>query len=316
MIKPIMKILYLDQFIVSDLADSKNQFYIEMRESLEELVFSKKLICPLSMEHYMESSSRSDDDALKNDNLMNSLSGGMCFYDEFYITTFLINAKIKNKPFAQDMYIDKAVKNIFRDKSNIEKYRNISQKFKGASEDTLNVSNRIRESTREQKIKDSIKSEMFSLVKRLPSISFTDRIEDLVVDGQITIRGEMTPIGEKPNQIDLILEYLLRHFKFNAKELLALYSEFKEDGFDNIPTLDILTSLRALQSILHKKLTSNDDIDNLRIACGLPISDVLMTDRKRKSEIIQLELDKKYNCQVLCGNNEDMNVLKSILTNK
>jgi hypothetical protein len=59
-----MKIIYLDQFIVSDLADSANQEWKEIRLSLEELADSGEICCPLSMEHYLESSSRGCDSHL------------------------------------------------------------------------------------------------------------------------------------------------------------------------------------------------------------------------------------------------------------
>jgi len=71
-----MKLIYLDQFIVSDLADSKSLEWQELRNIFEELVELELIICPLSFEHYLESSSRNNQEALSNDKLMNKLSGG------------------------------------------------------------------------------------------------------------------------------------------------------------------------------------------------------------------------------------------------
>ena len=125
-----MKILYLDQFIVSDLADSQTEEYRDLKRLLKDLVESKEIICPLSLEHYLESASRSDEEAMRNDELMNQLSSGKCFYPEFYITTFLINALLKGKPFTQGLYIEEAKKNVFKDKLKIEHYRNTNQKLR------------------------------------------------------------------------------------------------------------------------------------------------------------------------------------------
>ena len=138
-------------------------------------------------------------------------------------------------------------------------------------------------------------------------------MEDLFREGQITIRGDKTPTGEIPNWIDIILEYLLRHFQITSPDLINLYKEVKENGFENIPTLDILSTLNAFQCIYHKKMTTNDEIDNLRIACGLPISNILFTDKRRKSEIEQLGLNQKYQCKVLCGSKNDLGQFKEIL---
>lgn len=308
-----MKIIYLDQFIVSDLADFSSDKHSEIRKLLENLVKAKKVICPLSMEHYLETASRSNIDARKNDELMNSLSGGKCFYQEFYISTFLIIALLRNQPFKNDMFIDDAVKNIFNNESAIQNYRNANQHYKESRIDLLDSSNELRKITRSSKISKSDEDSFFKILRRIPADKFTKRIEYIIDEGQFEIRGEKTSNGEIPNSTDLILEYLFRHFNITPHELAKLYKELKDNGFENIPTLDILSSLSAIQSVKKKKLTANDEIDNLRIACGLPISDILITDKKRKAEIIELGFETKYDCKILSGITEDLTKFEEYL---
>jgi hypothetical protein len=44
----------------------------------------------------------------------------------------------------------------------------------------------------------------------------------------------------------------------------------------------------------------------LRISTGLPISDIFLTDKKRKNEIVISGLDKKYKTKVYSGTKEDL----------
>ena len=44
----------------------------------------------------------------------------------------------------------------------------------------------------------------------------------------------------------------------------------------------------------------------MRIVNGLPISDIFLTDKKRKSEILELGLDVKYKTKVYSGRQEDL----------
>ena len=82
--------------------------------------------------------------------------------------------------------------------------------------------------------------------------------------------------------------------------------ELELNGFERIPLLDIAFSMRALQKIYSKKVKVNDEVDISRISVGLPISNVMLTDRKRKSELIKLKFDQKYNCKIISGQKSDL----------
>lgn len=46
---------------------------------------------------------------------------------------------------------------------------------------------------------------------------------------------------------------------------------------------------------------------------GLPSSDILFTDKRRKNEVITLKLDEKYNCKVFSGIEKDLEEFKAML---
>lgn len=308
-----MKIIYLDQFIVGDLAIKEDKMWKDLRDLLEKLAKSGKIISPLSYEHYLESSPLIYPKAAAYDELMNILSNGKCFYHELYITTYLIIAYVRNEEFTQKMFITTGRENIFQNESEIEVFKDINKKLKDVITEEQTPINELKNATRSSKISKSLGLDLLKITKRLPAEYFSKRIEDVLNSGHLIIRGVQTPHGEMPNRIDVIIEYLIRHFKMTKSELMFFYKEIKNNGFDNIPTLDIISSLQALQSVRHNKIIKNDVIDNMRIACGLPISDILFTDKKRKAEIIKLGLDIKYQCKVFAGTPNDISSFSNLL---
>ena len=47
----------------------------------------------------------------------------------------------------------------------------------------------------------------------------------------------------------------------------------------------------------------------MRIASGLPISDILLTDKQRKNEIVELGLHEKYCTKIYNGTKRDLEEL-------
>jgi len=77
--------------------------------------------------------------------------------------------------------------------------------------------------------------------------------------------------------------------------------------------LNIKSSLNAYLAVKNKKENSGDHIDLMRIATYLPSADILFTDKKRKYEICDLGLDKKYKTLVFSGIENDLIQVKELL---
>lgn len=311
-----MKIIYLDQYLVSDLADKVTETHSEISKLLINLQEKGKICCPLSGEHYLESSKRNLEDAKKNDAFLNKVSGGLCFHPNFNITVESIQRYIRKKPINHSTYLGEGIPNLFQKDTFIvetQKRTDEYSKIINSSQKESNTLKKILNSNNKFKLNSN--SESFKAIKRIDSNEFVNRMNECFKQGYFKIRGDKTAIGEIPNWIDVICEYLMRHYKFDEGEMVKLMIEFKEFGFDNIPTLNIVSSLRAFQSIKHKLIQPNDEIDNIRICGSLPVSDIMFTDKKRKSEIKEMKLDKKYKCKVLCGTEKDLSEFKKLLIN-
>lgn len=61
------KIVYLDQFAVSNMVSEISSIWIEAKEVLIHSVQSGKVICPIPMEHYIETGTRLQREAIKQD---------------------------------------------------------------------------------------------------------------------------------------------------------------------------------------------------------------------------------------------------------
>lgn len=204
---------------------------------------------------------------------------------------------------------DKIYENILSDEENLRQFDVSKKLLNNTIEEATFVVNEIRKMERTKKYDTAIKEKLFNVLKSISITELIDRLNKLLEDGHIYIRGVQFTSGDVPNWIDQIIFQLTKKHKITQKETRLLIKELKINGFNNIPTLDIRTSLSALISVLNKKETVNDQIDIMRISIGLPISDILFTDSTRKREIEELELDKKYGTLVFSGKKGDLDNL-------
>lgn len=299
--------IYLDQFALTDLMESKNgESWFEIKELLIKGHKKGKLYCPLSSEHFIETSKKNYSGAKEHDLFFTKLSDGYCLKPELLITSQLISSKIRSNKITLRTYMYENVNNIFNEKDKYLAFNNVNDEFNGLiNEGTKNL-NSFRQLSNTQKIKSKVKKQMFNAIKIVQVNDFIDRLQNLQKNKSLKIRGDKIGNKEIPNWIDAVIERLLKIHRLKKKEIQKLIFELKNNGFDNIPTLDIRTSLEALSSIYSKNITPNDQIDFMRIINGLPISNILLTDKKRKSEILEIGLDKKYNVKIYSGVQTDL----------
>lgn len=306
--------IYLDQFAISDMLESREgTTWFEIRKALERGHKNGLLFCPLSPEHFLETSQKSIDNAKIHDSFLSRLSDGFCIKPELFITSQLISSRIRRNNVTIRTYMYDNVKDVLENESNYQCFNKSNKEFKDLiTEETIGI-NSIRKLTNNQKIQPKLKDSLMKVHKLLSVQKFIDRLKELKARNNIIIRGDK--IGEKeiPNWIDLIIDQLLKKHKFSKYEIDLLIKEFETHGFENIPTLNIRTTLDALVSVYSKNEYSNDHVDFMRIITGLPKSDILLTDKKRKAELIESRLPEKYNTKVFSGVEKDLeSLLKEI----
>lgn len=304
---PKKKCIYLDQFAVSDMIEADNKsIWSNIRIKLFELHKNGLIFCPLSTEHYFETSQKKIEGAKKHDEFLSQLSDGYCIKPEMLITSQLISSRIRNNNVTLKTYMFENVKNRLESQENYNAFDGLSKQLQNLVTDAASDINQLRQSTNKQKMDLKTKEALLNAIKKIEPRKFIDRLRELNKKGEIIIKGDLIAGQSIPNWIDLTIEQLLKKHVFKKSEVDKLIIEFEKFGFQNIPTLDIKFSLMALMSVYSKGEKPADHIDLMRIANGLPISDYLFTDKRRKAELIESGLPNKYNTKIFSGMKEDL----------
>ncbi|MBS1656362.1 MAG: hypothetical protein JSU05_16025, partial [Bacteroidetes bacterium] len=245
------------------------------------------------------------------DSEFSQLSKGYAFRAGLFVTSQLLISKIRNNKITKRTYFDENVKpDILMQDEKLNKFINLKNQFDKKINEGSIFNNEIRKNAGSNKPDKDTKQILLKVIKSFSVNEFIKRLENLLNEGGITIRGVKFSSGDVPNWIDLVIHRLLTKHKMNTDEAKRLHKHLKEKGFSEIPTLDIKHSLMALVAVENKKELPSDQIDYMRISTGLPASDIFLTDKKRKYEILTLELDKKYKTKVFCGTEEDLLAFK------
>lgn len=303
-------IIYLDQFAVSNMIDApEGSLWANIKDQLIVQYEKGKLFCPLSNEHFIETSHKRFDSAKLHDSFYRSISDGWGFRTELSITSLLIAARIRKSKIANSEFF-KRLKPQEYNELNHELIHGQKSIFNDNMDLTLQPQNELREITREQK-NTTLTLQQLVIIKTNKCVyQIVDSLIELVNNGNLVIRMDNVGHNKYPNFIDLIIYQLLNTHKFTKNEMKKTIEEFQENGLNNISTLNVRCKLESILAYYGKKENSNDQIDIMRAATGLPFSDYFFCDKKRKHELLELKLPEKYNTKIFSGTEED---LKSFL---
>lgn len=302
--------VYLDQFVISDIIEAKNPLWIEIK-SLLELNYNKGLIyCPLSAEHFLETIRKNIVDARIHNDYFREISDGYILKSEPFLTAQIISSLIRKNNKTLNTFLSQA--NI-KDIEKFYKDLNIhNDKFRTGMGSLLSDQNSLRKILYNKSDKKT-EVQFLNVIKQLEVEKFKNRLEEYLKNGSIILRGDNFGDSLISNWIDQLLFQLTNKHKFKEEELKSFLEELKTRGFDRIPTLNIRFLLEAYLAVKNKQENVGDYIDISRISNYLFSTDIFFTDKKRKYEICELGLDKKYNTLVLSGVENDLCEFTEIL---
>jgi hypothetical protein len=312
-----VKVVYLDHFAAIEVSDNpSSEIWVEIRDLLLDLVRNGKLICPISFNTYVELTKSNFTVAKSRCKVLHSLSNGKSFNQEMILLYDIVNAIIKKNELNKNSYIADSNISFFQ---SVEDYESLKilrlnyEKFVNQNESEIEKSNKIRRIISSKNItldysvntqEEIIKSEILT------------RLNELLEKGRLEIReSNLKEAGVDGHWVDQLLNYLVNRKNFKHEELVLFRNHLIKFGVTKIPPLDIKSKLFGLRVFKKLKGNTNDQIDIKRISTGLPASDFLLTDRQRKSEIIELGLDRKYDCKVFSGRQIDLELFRDELVN-
>ncbi|MCF2221029.1 hypothetical protein H9Q08_17220 [Chryseobacterium sp. PS-8] len=302
--------IYLDQFVISDIIEGVNPIWTEIKNLLESNYNLGKIYCPLCPEHILETVRKDFKSAEIHDNYLRSISDGYLLKSEPFLTAQLISSLIRKNKKTINTFLTKAKFNDLKDfYEDINKHHD---KFSDGITTNLSDQNNFRKIV-SNKIDKKTEIQFIEVIKQNEINNFKNRLKEYLDIKAIRIRADKFGEMEVPNWIDQLLYQLTYKHKFKKKELELLLLELEKNGFSRIPTLNTKFSIGAHLAVKGKQEKSGDHIDIMRISSYLFSTDIFFTDKKRKHEICELRIDKKYNTIVFSGVQNDLEEFINIL---
>ena len=327
------KILYLDQFAVSNMYDADAESHWgQLREVICQKISEGKLLCPMPLEHLYETVGRSatDKDGVKSQQYLESIKAQHDFFWKlargkvFYgyediaaaeIIMLLKQGKVSN---IKSMYIHKAYNPQidildFYDKGhiiNIDLHNYNTELFSGINQ----LRDISKQSCTQYKVPKNTQNDVLVLnaIKRLQVEKYIIGLQEFLRKGYVKVRGVDCNSQQLPNKVDFLILKLSRK-NITQKNVETLIRELSTRGFDRIPSMDIRSILAADIALSDKKQTPNDEIDLDRAAVGLRVSDYFFADYEKKLAIEKYNLDKKFGTKIFSGKKNSVLDLVAIL---
>lgn len=302
--------IYLDQFVVSNLISENNNLWTEIKQLLEINHLNNKIYCPLSVEHILETAKKDLPNAIIHDEYFRKLSDNQIFKNDPFLTAQLISSLIRNYKFTLNTFLDSGgIKKIDEIYSQINENNRIfdqSIEYKTSSQNELRKILNPKTDTNTEKL-------FCNTIKNIEVQTFLNRLNEYIELKKIYIRQDDYGENVFPNWIDQLLYQLTYKHQFKEKEFKQFLLELQKNGFNRIPPLNIKFSLGAYIAVKNKQENTSDYIDIMRISSCLFSTDIFFTDKKRKFEICELQLDKQYNTKVFSGTESDLVEFKNYL---
>ena len=227
-----MHCLYLDQFAASHICDSPpNEIWTRISSLVKEGVEKRRLICPLSVEHMIETSGKKLETARIHDEEYRKLSFGWSFYPEADVTSRLIICKIRGIKTSKNDFIRKEIAPL----GNIEVHsdlKDLKYTFNEMIDDASAPVNQIREACRNgRKGSSEIRDTLIQIIKGKKNQYLVDRFETLAISGRL----QPTPISLAGHTIpfwaDKIFSILTQKTQADTEGGITWSEYFEEGGY-------------------------------------------------------------------------------------
>lgn len=286
-----------------------NSIWKSIRDKILELHSKNLIFCPISLEHYIETAGKDFEHFKRNHNFLYSICSGYIIKPEIFITAQLISSRIRNNNVTFKTFLQEDYPELDNLESAYQKLNQTKSGYNSLLTDSLEELNSFRNTQGTARFDNNLKDSLMNATLNISRNNFIERLKEVQQKKSIMIRGQKFGNQEVPNWIDQIIYQLLNKHKFKENEVVKLIAEFETNGFDNISVLDVRFKINSILSVYNKKEITSDHIDIGRICTALPISTILMTDKKRKNEILELKLNEKYSTKIISGTEDDLNSL-------
>ena len=309
-----MHLVYLDQCAISRfLPTLGNEQWRELRDVVLKGNTARKILCPTSLEHLIETSMLPDADAIFLDELLGKLSFGWALADEAMLITQQIVAKLRSRPFSKSQFLEKHSLRSITHPGTLTKLREAKAGLDQNNAWVMQGVNELNALTRNGRKADTgllryfIKRRSGERVKKL----LAEVLESLKT-GRVMVRAEEDN-DKMLNWASKVVYELIVTYRLALDEGQRLCELLRGEGLGFIPTLKIKSELEAMQFFRREKIEPRDQYDITRAACALPYADIFITDGGKASAIRELKLDAAYQTEVFSMKKSELNALTTRL---
>ncbi len=309
-----MKLIYLDQCATSEIYRDPNGKWAEIRSLLHQGVKKKRLMCPRSIEHFIETSSLADGQAIALDDELHQLSFGRSFLPEADTAAMQLVASVRGKRMTIDDFTRKNDSVNIRKPGVLTLLRDIKEQFDETIENVNRPVNLVRKLSRGQtRLTDDVKKSMVGIIKDQHKQQLVERLTPLSLG--IVPEVDVRNVGglTVPDWAGYLCILAVRNHGFSPNEAETALNIIRAEGIDAVPTVTIRAEIAALVAVLNVKDEPRDQWDIMRIASTLPYADVMVTDGGRQAEMRQLNLDRRFECEVFATRRKEQERLSDFL---
>ncbi len=312
-----MLLLYLDQCVLSRfLATSENEKWRELCDVISRGSAERRFLCPMSLEHLVESSGLATREAVFLDDVIRKLSLGWSLLPEPKLIVKQIIGRLRRIPNKPEHFMQKGLWQPIANSATLTALKEMKEVLDQHNATTMRGANEINALIRNgrrptpEMLRFGLRRRTDQYVKQL--------VAQLTVSmalGGVTIRAKKGAASVK-DWISVVLFHLVQDEKFSLLEAQELYDILMTEKLDFIPTLKIKAELEALQFYRRGNIKPADQYDITRSACALPYADIFVTDGAKASAIRDLRLDTIFNTEVFSLRKRELPSLVTRLANR
>ncbi|HVU22717.1 MAG TPA: hypothetical protein VHE13_01245 [Opitutus sp.] len=273
--------------------------WAEFRDVLIDGVQKKKLICPNSLEHMVESAGLEDRRAIELDALLRKLSDGYSVELELQLIIRQLIGRLRNRNVSDDQVLKRDLLKPMTAEALVQ----LRQMRAGIFEQNTTAMQSVNEfnSLVGPRKKWGNKQLLDFLIQLRSQRSY---LNPLIAELRRLSRTGFSIVTHNTSDrrfadwSSSIVVTLTKNEALTDHDVSQLIELLESEGLAFIPTLKIKASLEAMQFFRSERIEPRDQYDITRAACALPYADFYVTDGGKAAAIRELKLDQEFKTTV------------------
>ncbi len=291
------KIIYFDQCAMGDLlAPDPANAWVEIMDLLRRGLSSGSIIFPISLEHLLELSARSNRDAaLLSRDAMYAMSRGICFYHPERI----VAANLLAFSSGRDLFVNDVL-GVMDQRfwaSDMDAIGQGRQKAEDAYRQSTFLLNEITKPT--SRVDEEMKLEILRMHEARPRESFDKLIRLLNAFELLGADGKF--VAQRQRQLwpfeGLVFDEYCALVD-SPEDICRLRSVLVDFNDADVPVIDVGRQLSLSFNLRQLRRGTNDYFDFSRLKVAIPYADIVVTDRAQLAAVTDRGLDGKYQTNV------------------